>query len=314
ITPDAFQSAPGITTCIVAGCVDSDAFLMVFDTSAALTGIDTLRYSSFFGGGGGEFTVGMARGHGESDGIVVLTGVTQSGNFPLTTGQSVAQSSAFVTRLDLRRSGTDQLLSSALAIESPLTTLSEPPRMRLLPGGEIALVAETVDPNFPLVHPLFSAPPVGGVAKPVLLVYDPAAASTTFASYLDDVQIAHDLRLASDPSGTLLVAMTTSETGRSTDHSVPLGGDDVLVMAISRVDQANQAPAVTNFTQREIVATSPDGVILQLTANAFDPDGDSITADWRGPFGTISNSWPAGQGNVELLGAAVRLPIGESSI
>ena len=62
----------------------------------------------------------MARG---ADGVIVLTGVTQSGNFPLTTGQAVTQSSAFVSRLDLARAGTDQLLSSALAIESPLTGL-----------------------------------------------------------------------------------------------------------------------------------------------------------------------------------------------
>ena len=43
ITPDAFQAAPGITTCIGRGCIDSDGFLMVFDTSEPLTGIDTLR-------------------------------------------------------------------------------------------------------------------------------------------------------------------------------------------------------------------------------------------------------------------------------
>jgi len=308
ITADAYQSAPGITTCIGPGCIDSDAFLMVFDTSEPLTGSDTLRYSSFFGGGGGEFTVGMARG---ADGIVVLTGVTQSGNFPLTTSQTVAQSSSFVARLDLARSGTDQLLFSALAIESPLTGLSEPPRIRLLPGGEVALVAETANPDYPLIKPIYSAPPSSGTSKPLLVVYNPATASTTFASYLDDVQLARDLRIASDPSGTLLVAMTTSETGRSTDGSVGLGQDEVLALAISTV---NQPPTVTNFTKREIVATSPDGVVLQLTAVADDPDGDSISAVWAGPFGNISNSWPASSGSQAPLSAAVRLPIGESSI
>jgi len=309
VTPNAVQPVAGISTCS-GTCTDSDAFLMVINTSGALTGPDSLLYSSFLGGGAGEFTVSLLR---NPDGTIYLTGVTQSDNFPLTTGGPVARNSVFVTRLDLTQSGSSQLLSSVLAMDTPLTSLSEPPQVRLLADGRLAFLAETSSTSFPLVRPLFSAPPAGGNAKPLLFVYNPTSATIPFASFLDDVQRAAYPRIAADSSGHLLVGFATTEDGRSTDGSTQQGQADVLILGLTPPTGANQPPAVTNLTAQQVVATSPDGVIVQLAAIADDPDADALTAVWTGPFGTMTNAWPAASGLATFSGA-VRLPIGLSSI
>lgn len=276
VTPDAYQPQP-------AGA--SDAFLAIVDPG--LSGSSSLVYASYFGGAGVERDVSIAL---TPAGTVYLAGNTETrAGFP---GRDFAEAAIFLSLLDLSRPSADQLRSTTAVVESPLTSLygnvETTTGMRLLPNGSIAFLADSADSQFPLVQPIYSGPYDPASAnprRPLLLVYDPAASAFTLATFLDDVQQARSPLVAPGAAGELYLGMTTVEAGRATDASTPLGLADVLLFAISQ-RPSNRPPTVSIFENLTTVyADSPTaGALLQLNAIASDPEGDTLTYSWTGPF------------------------------
>ncbi|MEW6684219.1 MAG: HYR domain-containing protein, partial [Nitrospirota bacterium] len=287
LTDNAFQSSPGDTVC-TQNCSPGDAFLMVIDPTQAE--LASLSYSSFFGGTNVERDIALAL---DGAGLVYLAGNTDSrGSFP---GYAFNDPAIFLSVLDLSQPPANQLLSSVAVVESPATSLlpwlESGPTLRLMPNGWVALMADSTDSSFLLVNPLFSGPydlVAPNPLRPLLLVYDPVNAAFPLATFLDNVQLARNPHIATFGADNLYVAMVTTEMNRSTDNSPTFGQEDVLLFGVTGISGSgggNQPPTVfIPFFTPVLYADSPSGVTLNLTAQAFDPEGDPLTYSWSGPF------------------------------
>jgi hypothetical protein len=284
-TPNAFQPEPGDSACAgphVPPCGWGDAFVIV--VNPAFLGANTLEYASYFGGQGRESDVAMAL---DGNGLVRLVGNTLSrGTFPglnLTADRAI-----FTAALDISQTGVDQLVTAATIVEGLDTSLLSPlhsgARFRLLPSGRSALLAFSDDAAFPLVDPLFSNPrdpDAPSDAKALLLVHDPSD-GIVLATYLDDVSLAHKPLIAAAPDGVLYVAAQTTELGRSTDGTAPIGVD-VLLFGIDDIGVAapNSPPLAQANGDRTEVSSSPLGRrVLLYGGFSFDLDGDPLTYVW----------------------------------
>jgi Beta-propeller repeat len=105
ITATAYQSTSA------SAATTGTAFFALVDTT--MSGVSTLRYSSYLGGTGGDRSLGIALGPNYA---AYLTGVTDSIDFPVTTGafQTTGNASgvAFVTVIDTLKSGAPSLAYS----------------------------------------------------------------------------------------------------------------------------------------------------------------------------------------------------------
>jgi uncharacterized repeat protein (TIGR01451 family) len=225
-------------------------------------------------------------------GRVHLAGNTDSReSFP---GGGLTDLSIFLSVIDLTQPPISQLISSVPVVAGPLTTLlgefDTPTAMRLLPNGRVAFLTSSADSFFPLVHPFYFGPYDPSAQNPLrflLLVYDPAANTFDLATFLDDVQLARLPRMAAGPPGALHLAMLTSEPGRSTDGSLPLGLDDVLLFGITGIQPGgSNNPPMANAGPDQ-TTTNPD-VLLDGSASS-DPDGDALSFAWTEGPATLGN-------------------------
>ncbi|MEX0817673.1 MAG: hypothetical protein WD027_09510 [Gaiellales bacterium] len=180
-TPGAFQAEYG------GGALDS--FLAEFDTSAA--GEDSLVYATYLGGSGIDDREGLAA---DSQGRVVISGVTDSANFPVTPtafqGTKSGGTDAFVTVLDPDAVGAAGLVySSYLGGGGPdaAAGVAVGGDGRLLLTGATGSSGAGGSASFPVTASAFQGTYGGGARDGFLAKLDPTAsgnASLLYATYL----------------------------------------------------------------------------------------------------------------------------------
>jgi hypothetical protein len=173
VTADAYQSTQHATG-------SSNAFLSVLD--AAQSGAASLRYSTYFGGSGGDegYAVKMANG------LIYLAGTSYSTDLPLKNAIQTVQRNPgnsygdlFIASFDTMRSGSDQLRFCTLLGG---TNMMEIPYGVTADGaGRIYVVGFTQSADFPVTA---ISPAFGGGWDAFVTKIDPVAPALVFSRYL----------------------------------------------------------------------------------------------------------------------------------
>jgi hypothetical protein len=197
----------------------------------------SLVYSSYLGGSGveGEVLLGASmavNGAGEA----LLTGTTQSSDFPVTVGAfqpsfGGGRYDAFVAKVSAS--------GSALRYSSYLGGAGEDEGIHIVagPGGSAWVVGYTASTNFPVASPLQPAYG-GGATDGYVATVNPKGTALTFSSYWGGRGDDQAWGVATTPSGGVAVGGYTDSTNFTTTPGVvqPLFGgvDDCFVTTISR--------------------------------------------------------------------------------
>jgi hypothetical protein len=189
----------------------------------------TLTYSTYFGGNGGDFGLGIAI---DSSGDAFLTGSTQSTNFPVAQAFQNALaggSDAFVA--ELKPDGSAPVFSSYLG-----GSAADSGQAIALDGnGYIYVSGFTYSTNFPTALPLQGQN--GGGVDAFVTKISPNGASVVYSTYLGGSGNDRAYGLAVDPSGNMYLAGdTTSANFPATSAAFQpanAGGDDAFVAKIA---------------------------------------------------------------------------------
>jgi hypothetical protein len=150
---------------------NTDAFVVQLDATGS-----NLVYSSYLGGNGADFGLGIAV---DSSGNAYVTGSTLSTNFPVVAAlQSFnnGSSDAFVTKVNFNG---EQLVYSTFLGG---TQADAGQSIQVDSSGNAYVAGYTFSPNFPLVTPLQSV--LGGGADAFVAKLNAAGSALTFSTYL----------------------------------------------------------------------------------------------------------------------------------
>jgi len=181
-----------------------DAFVVQF--TPALLGKDAGIYSTFLGGGSTDVATGITA---VAPGIVVVSGYTMSGDFPINDAplQPVykGRGDMFITRLDLGRPRLDALGYSTFLGGSDL---DQPWNMVSDSAGRVYLVGTTLSTDFPLSANAYQTQN-RGEADAVVVRLDlsqPRGQELTYSTYLGSGSTDGGFGVAVDTQGRILVA------------------------------------------------------------------------------------------------------------
>ncbi|HZP07028.1 MAG TPA: choice-of-anchor D domain-containing protein [Terracidiphilus sp.] len=269
-----------------------DAFLLRVNTGDP--GAFQIDYATFLGGSSDDEARQVA--FDSATGTVLIAGDTSSSNFPTTPGSpGFSNTSGFLTKLDLSRPASSQLVGSVL-MGSSYSTLN---LLTVLPGGIPTVTGTAFDTGFLLINPIYPAQSTS-YTRPFLRTYTPDLLQATFSTFLDKVPgNTFVAAVAANGTQSLYVAVDTNDGSLGTQgafHSNGLGGYDVLLRAldVSSVVPADQPPAISftpaNLSLSIIQPGQPVAFPLvcgQLfQCNIQDPDGDALTDfAWYGSNG-----------------------------
>ncbi|MCP4213090.1 MAG: hypothetical protein GY765_00470, partial [bacterium] len=201
-TRDEYQSDPGDTA--------SDVFVTKLDP--ALDGDSSLLYSTYLGGGGGDYAEGIAV---DAGGNAYVTGRTYSTNFPTLNeyqaDEGDSASDAFVTKLDPSQSGTSGLLYSTYlgggASDSGLSITVDS-------GGNTYVTGYTGSTNFPTLNEYQTDP--GDAQYDVIVVMmdltQSGTSSLIFSTYLGGTGNEEGNDIAVDGNGNVYVTGESAST------------------------------------------------------------------------------------------------------
>lgn len=293
-TPDAFQPAKPST--------GRDGFLLKINTGAPAQQ-NPIEYATFLGGTQDDYLNSVL--FDASTNTVLISGATQSPDFPTTPG-TLAPSytvfttnfEAFLVRLDLSQHPAQQMLFGTY-----LGARSDASALGVLPGGRPVIAgyasdhaASTTDPAFPLVNSFYPSTGSGDGARNFLSVFSPDGKSLLFSTFLTPVPNSENSTptVASNGSQVLYVGTGTNVQGLVVGkvlQSSNAGGYDLLLRAIdfSDVLGIRTASSIT-LTSSPNPAVAGQTVTLTATVSASTgtiPDGELVTfSDGTNPIGS----------------------------
>jgi hypothetical protein len=186
----------------------------------------SLLYSTYLGGGGNEFSQGIAV---DNAGSVYVTGGTTSANFPTTVNafQTTLQGiqSAFVTKFN--PNGTTLVYSTFLGGTGGAFAQG----LAIDPQGNAYVTGDVFAPDFPTVNAL--QPAFGGIQDAFVAKLDPTGSNLVFSTYLGGSQRDDGNSVAVDALGNVYV------TGQSESPDFP---------AINALQQSCFGTYVTKLT------------------------------------------------------------------
>lgn len=262
----------------------TDAFFAKLNPTAT-----ALLYSTYLGGNGTETDVYVAT---NSFGETILTGGTQSSNFPTTAqsfgnGYSVGSVNGYITKID--PSGTSLVYSGFLAANTQ-------PRAVAADGAGNAYVAGTTSAtNFPLFNP-FSVAYGGGISDAFVLKLNAAGSSLDFSTYLGGGDDETASAVWPDGHGNIYTVGTTKSINfpisANPYAATNAGSTDVFAAKII----AFGCPAA-GFASANGPSAICEGGTLSLNATG------GVSYHWRGPSGYQFNGPAPFINNIGLNGS-----------
>jgi hypothetical protein len=252
ISATAFQSTS--SSAATAGT----AFFTLIDTT--MSGAAALRYSSYLGGTGGDRGLGIALGPNYA---AYLTGVTDSTNFPVTTGafQTTGNAAgvAFITVIDTLKSGTSSLAYSTYLGGSGGDRGNG---IAADAAGNAYVTGTTASTNFPVTPGVFQSNLKNPQGSAFISKLNPAGGGLTdlvYSTYLGGTgpTVAdRGLAIAIDPSDNAYV------TGSTASVNFPIVAL-AFQQTLTQFDSAATASAfVTEMPLVSSVSLSPDALVF----------------------------------------------------
>jgi hypothetical protein len=266
---DGFTFTGGFQTSMRGGY---DAFFAMFDLAAT----DTLRYSTFLGGGLTDVATGIAV---DANGIVHLTGYTMSEDFPYTDGAYrtayAGRGDIFYARADITRAGLDGYLYGTYIGGSDADLAYG---MTMDPAGRIYLTGYTFSNDFPIVGDALRSVKAGA-SDLFLMRIDPSAPignPITYSTYLggSGSELAYGISITSN-------------------NRVALAGytDSTDFPAVGNPLQPRAGGAIDAFLALVDFAGATPRLIYSSYIGGISPDfGYQIAADARGNFYLVGST------------------------
>jgi len=221
----------------------------------------SLTYSTYFGGSGGDFGLGIAI---DSAGDAYITGSTRSTDFPVAQAFQNAMgggSDAFVA--ELKPDGSAPVFSSYLGG----TGADSGQGIALDTSGNIYVTGFTYSPNFPVASPL-QAENAGG-SDAFVTKLKPSGVSLIYSTYLGGSDNDRGYGIAIDPSGNMYVAGDTLSTNFPTSpapfQAASGGGDDAFVAKLNAAGNALDYSTYLGGSG----ADQAFGIVLDSAADAY---------------------------------------------
>lgn len=285
-----FPVTPGVTQAVFGGG-ERDGFVIRFNRSTWAT-----EYATFLGGT--HFDSGLAI-VGDADGAAYVTGLTQSSDFPASTG-AVQMSlggawDAFVTKLSA--DGTTTIYSTYLGGGGEDT----PQGIAINVAGQVVVAGATRSNNFPTASPLQAARASlsfesdGFVAK-----LDSTATSLIYSTYLGGYSSgAIASAVVMDSNGDVYVSGSTSSrrfpSTAGAFQSEPLGSASYGFVA--RISDAT--PSCSYFLRPATVTAGPGASPAgRYVLTVVTPSGCAWTPETDDPWITVTSAGAAGIGHV----------------
>ena len=257
---------------------NGDAFV----TQLSSTG-NQLVYSSYLGGQGADFGLGIAL---DSAGNAYVTGSTQSVDFPVVTplqGTTGGGSDVFVAKVNF--TGSALLYSTYLGGSAADVSQA----IQVDSSGNAYIAGYTFSTNFPTVNP-YQGANAGGGADAFVAKLNPSGKGLVYSTYLGGSGDDRAFGIALDSSGDAFVAgetqspvfPTTSSAFQISNH----GGSDAFVSKLN--------PGGTNLIYSTLLG---GGAVDQANGIAVDASGDAFVTGF-----TQSNDFPTQQAVQGLLG------------
>ncbi len=283
VTAGAFQRSGGGGSCPGGGF---DAFLTKLNSTGGAV------YSTYLGGGGDDGGIGIAV---DASGSAYVVGQTLSTNFPTTAGAFQTSfgggsgNDAFLTKLNASGSGlvystflggSGNDVGRAIALDS---------------SANAHVTGYTSSTNFPTVSALQAS--LTGSLNAFVATVNPTGSGLIFSSYLGAGGGCGEAGygVAVDASGSIYVAGQTCSTNfpttpgafRTTFTGNPSLGRDGFVAKISSAP-LNRPPVANAGPDQTVECASHMGSTVTLNGSASsDPDGDTLTFQWKDSAGNV---------------------------
>ncbi len=212
-TKGAYNTTFGGSTCNYR--IVADGFITRLDPSKQ--GAEQLLYSTSLRGTSAEE---IRRLSVDASGVVTVAGITFSSDFPTTSGAygtmyrnnaSTPTADVFVSQLDPRKTGTDQLVYSTFLGGGAGDQLSE---LFVEPNGVITVAGSTTSTNFPTTNGAYDTTPNGGIDAFVsqLDPSKPATSQLVYSTYLGGSTSEEILGLVVDAKRNVIVTGWTASS------------------------------------------------------------------------------------------------------
>jgi hypothetical protein len=280
---------------------NTDAFVTQLDATGGL-----LVYSSYLGGSGADFGLGIAV---DSSGVAYVTGSTQSTNFPTTTSafqpNIKGSQSAFVTKVNF--TGEALLYSTYLGGSQADVAQS----IQIDSSGNMYLAGYTFSPDFPTVSPIQSK--LQGGADAFVAKLNAAGSALTFSTFLGGSADDRAYGLALDGSQNVYITGETGSTNFPTTSSAfqPAlkGSSDAFICKLNSAGSSllySTYLGGTNADQGNAIAVTSAGVayVTGFTQSTDFPTQNPVQAILGLSSNTYCGSAPCADAFVTVLNAA----------
>ncbi len=294
-------------TCGTDGLCDagsySDAFVVKLNPAGS--GASDLLYSTYLGGGSADNATAIAVDGSDN---VYVTGLTESPNFPTTSGalQVLPSSSsgfdAFVAKLIPNAALTPASSQLVYATYLGGTGFDQGNAIAVDAFGEAYVAGATGSPDFPMASPVQAqCPNCPGAVDGFVSKLNAAGSALIFSTYLDGSSEDRATALALDVSGNAYVGGFTSSTdfpvSAGAYQSANAGTSDGFFLTLSNLNLpvTRLAPGSLSFPDTNVAATSGALSVtlsnlgdadLTLTTSVSNPNSVSTTGDFAVASGT----------------------------
>ena len=269
-----------------------DVWLMQLDPTQ---GTNAIQYSSFLGGGADEFVKAIAV---DMNGVIYLTGSTDSGAFPVTASALVASNAAnthgFVSMIDPSQGTNGLIYSSYLGG----TDNDEGDGIAVV-NGLIYVTGTTDSPDFPVAGNSYQNAQATDFDA-FLVVIDPTqsgAASEVYGSYLGGSSADAGRTVAVDSAGNVYVAGVTYSTDFPTTFNAfqpgyAGGGDGFIAELNIKTGALLYSTFLGGSAEDEVkkMLIDPAGQIA-VAGYTLSPDYPVSTNAFQTAFGGVANAF-----------------------